>query len=232
VKVDRADNFFAEPELRLIGGGLTLTLELPNAGVDWMEYGVVLDEMGGWRVSGRAPTRDEMFQVLESLDSLRIRGEFRAGADAVVSVVSAVGTVSGFSGGCAFRSADGSDACGSTTHVLSVGGISGLRHDAKVMFLTGVFLDDGAAVTPAPPLLDETGADAREEFEPLLGQSFHIGDGRTQSGELQRFHAPAGATRLFLGFVEAFQFGEPDAPAVAGFYGDNGGSLNVVLDVE
>jgi len=288
LKIDRTDSPFTAREVVLIGGGLTLTRDLPHPGVDWVEYAVVLDESGGWVVSGRAPTREEMLQVLGSLEQLRIRGEFRSGADtgcldevlfgvqqgalvavtvdgranvfgaglasppapggggggqlpalvelpfaeAVVTVVAAPGWVSGYASGCAYAPADGSATCGSTTHVSSVGGISGVRHDGKVMFLAGVFLDDAPPVAPAPPLLDETTADDRIHHAPLLGQTFHIGDGRAGSGAMQIFLAPAGATRLYLGFAEAFQFGGPTNPKPAGYYNDNGGSLDIVVDLE
>ena len=55
---------------------------------------------------------------------------------------------------------------------------------------------------------------------------FPIGDGRTTSGTLQRFTVPAGATRLYLGYVDADGFsGSP------GFYDDNTGSIRVTFAV-
>lgn len=64
------------------------------------------------------------------------------------------------------------------------------------------------------------------QFE--IHQTFFIGDGRDLNGQVQRFHAPQGATRLFLGFAETFGFSGPGLP---GFYDDNGGSLTATLKV-
>ena len=62
------------------------------------------------------------------------------------------------------------------------------------------------------------------ELSPLLGQTFFIGDGTTPSGLQQRFVIPAGATRFYLGFADAFSFQGPP-----GAYADNTGGLSVTL---
>src|SRR5262249_39942824 len=61
-----------------------------------------------------------------------------------------------------------------------------------------------------------------------LNQTFFIGDGLTGtgSGSVQVFHVPDGATRLYLGFADAFFFqGDP------GYYDDNTGSLTATFMV-
>jgi hypothetical protein len=99
-------------------------------------------------------------------------------------------------------------------------GISGMRHDTRRQFLTGVFLSDAEPANPAPAKLDFTGNDSFTTLSPLLNQQFLIGDGRTGSGTIQQLNVPANATRLFLGFPDANSFyGDP------GFYDDNTGSL-------
>jgi hypothetical protein len=56
---------------------------------------------------------------------------------------------------------------------------------------------------------------------PGLRQIFFIGDGMTQAADLQSFHVPNGATRLYLGFADANGFqGRP------GYYDDDFGSMS------
>lgn len=97
------------------------------------------------------------------------------------------------------------------------------------MFLVGVFLDNATPVT-APARLSFLQPENFTSISPLLGQSFFIGDGFTDTGSIQQqFNVPDGANRLFLGFVDAadpipFQ-GNP------GFYFDNLGTLTANLTV-
>lgn len=135
-----------------------------------------------------------------------------------------------------FNGPDGGSFASGNTDVTSFNGISGLIHNGRTMFLVGVFLGDSAPADPAPDRLDFSGgADNEHEYFPLLNQSFFIGDGQVNEAgtarheESQKFYLPAGATRLALGFVDAFEFGNPSSPP--GFYNDNFGELTVVLGV-
>lgn len=111
---------------------------------------------------------------------------------------------------------------GPPTDVSSAGGISGMRFDDRVMFLAGVFISDAAPTEPAPERLDFTGEDDFLRLEPELGQTFYIGDGAGKT-----FVAPNGATRLYLGFVDAAGFvGEP------GWYSNNRGALEATVAIE
>ncbi len=111
------------------------------------------------------------------------------------------------------------------TNVLSADGIAGLIAP-RFGFLAGVFL---AAETPPegeePPRLDfrDLGADF-PSLAPAIAQTFFIGDGRTAAGAVQSFVVPRGATRLFLGYIDAFAFGWPDGRPPA-LYTDNSGSF-------
>lgn len=110
------------------------------------------------------------------------------------------------------------------TNVSSFGGISATLGD-QTMFLVGVFLDDLEPSDPAPAALNFGLGGIGTNFgvlSPALRQTFFIGDGLTGSGAgtPQTFIAPANATRLFLGFADAFE-GPPRS------YGDNEGSLTV-----
>lgn len=145
-----------------------------------------------------------------------------------VELTSVTGAVSA---GATFplNGADGGTSASGTTDVLSFGGISGLIHQNRTLFLTGVFLGPGPASDPAPARLDVTNANGVSEFSPLLAQTFFLGDGRDDGANLQRFNIPAGATRFYLGFVDALDFGNPtDLP---GHYNDNFGSLRVNTNV-
>lgn len=77
---------FDSPDLRLVGGGLTLNLDLAPVPQDlvWTTYTVTLDQNTAWHVSsatGPAATEAQVRQVLAGLQTLQIRGEFITGAD-------------------------------------------------------------------------------------------------------------------------------------------------------
>ena len=110
------------------------------------------------------------------------------------------------------------------TDLESWGGISGIVHADRQLFLVGVFLDDTIPQAPAPPRLDFRGQIDFEHLFPELGQMFFIGDGWNAAGVQQAFHAPTDATRMFLGFADGFGF-----HGVPGWYGDNQGSFSVAI---
>lgn len=75
--------------------------------------------------------------------------------------------------------------------------------------LIGVFLDDSAPGNfPPPASLDFSNTSNRDfaSLYPQLRQPFFIGDGRDSVGALQQFVVPAGATRLFLGVMDSYQW--------------------------
>ncbi|MBW8830641.1 MAG: PEP-CTERM sorting domain-containing protein [Burkholderiales bacterium] len=74
--------------------------------------------------------------------------------------------------------------------------------------LMGVFLDDRRPDSfRAPGALDFSGAGALDfkRLSPRLKQVFFIGDGLA-AGTLQRFYVPNGATRLFLGTMDGYEW--------------------------
>lgn len=110
---------------------------------------------------------------------------------------------------------------GQSTDVESTGGIAGLVVRGRAMFLAGVFIGDEPPAGPAPERLDLTGRLDETRIEPGLHQTFFIGDGVDRS-----IIAPDGATRLYLGFVDAFGFlGKP------GWYANNRGFLDAAVKV-
>lgn len=76
--------------------------------------------------------------------------------------------------------------------------------------LLGVFLDENAPnTTSAPSRRDYTTAASRDEtsYDDIeLKQPFFVGDGRTSGGTTQQFQVPLGATRLFLGTMDGYQW--------------------------
>lgn len=107
------------------------------------------------------------------------------------------------------------------TDVESHGGIAGLVTADVTMFLAGVFLTDEPPAEPAPERLEIKELDFKR-LEPALGQTFYIGDGAGKT-----FVAPAGSTRLFVGFVDAAGF-----TGLPGWYANNRGALEAVVAIE
>lgn len=111
--------------------------------------------------------------------------------------------------------------------VVSLAGIS--AYEGPQASLVGLFLDDQPPTGSAPNALKYQGEEATAalsdaSYSPALGQLFFIGDGLTgvETGDPQTFVAPAGATRLYLGFADGYDFA--GAP---GCYGDNSGAFMV-----
>jgi hypothetical protein len=94
---------------------------------------------------------------------------------------------------------------------------------APVNSLVGVFLGpDQPNLTPAPDALDFSTTASRDmDRAPLLKQVFFIGDGRTSAGDLKHVTVPDGATRLFLGTMDGFEW-KNDAGAFSVRIGVNG----------
>lgn len=85
---------------------------------------------------------------------------------------------------------------------------------APLNSLMGVFLGpDDPSLTSAPPTLDFFAPGPGINFTvlaPELKQVFFIGDGVTDSAISQRFVVPAGATRLFLGPMDGYEWNNND----------------------
>jgi hypothetical protein len=142
----------------------------------------------------------------------------------IVTIPCATGEVTPFTGQPLMNGPEGDrrGAGGEYTGVASHEGISGIINRNGGMFLVGVFLTDAVPSDPAPERLDFTDNEDFGELAPEIAQTFFIGDGVGRS-----FRIPAGATRLFLGFADAF--GYVGAP---GWYGNNAGTLEVTVAVE
>jgi hypothetical protein len=111
-----------------------------------------------------------------------------------------------------------------STSISAAGAISGISSRHGVGYLVGVFLPDATPQGPPPENLDFGHDYDFTALAPSLRQTFFIGDGRTTDGSAQRFRVPKSATRLYLGFADAWSFRhEP------GYYDDNSGSLEVTM---
>lgn len=107
-----------------------------------------------------------------------------------------------------------------STNINSNNGVSGITHKNLELFLVGVFIGASPCSGTGPERLDVTNAINHADTAPLLCQTFYIGNGKTAAGALIRVHVPNGATRLVLGFADAFAFsGDPS------YYDDNKGFL-------
>ena len=157
--------------------------------------------------------------------------DFTAGSGLILTVTNVTGSVTLDLANKPFNDADGGSSY-TMTAITSYGGISGISHDSRTMFLVGVFLDATEPVDPAPASLSYTAATTGGlTYSPLLRQTFFIGDGLTGtgSGSIQQFIVPAGASRLFLGFADGFSNGTISGPP--SFYGDNSGTLSAYVQV-
>jgi hypothetical protein len=99
---------------------------------------------------------------------------------------------------------------------------------APVNSLVGVFLGpDQPDQTPPPDALDFTSADSRDyvSLAPALKQVFYIGDGRTSTGGQHQVAVPDGATRLYLGTMDGFEW-KNDSGALSVQVGVNGTPLD------
>ena len=93
-------------------------------------------------------------------------------------------------------------------HVL--GGVLG-KSDvfAPMVSMVGVFIGPNDPENTAPPSALDFSSPAARNFtilKPQLGQVFFVGDGKTDSGEIQKFEVPIGASRLYLGVWDIGQW--------------------------
>jgi hypothetical protein len=99
---------------------------------------------------------------------------------------------------------------------------------APVNSLLGVFLGpDQPDQSPPPDTLNFTSPDSRDyaSLAPALKQVFYIGDGMTSSGGQHQVTVPVGATRLFLGTMDGFEW-KNDVGAFSVQIGVNGTALD------
>jgi Flp pilus assembly protein TadG len=79
---------------------------------------------------------------------------------------------------------------------------------APINSVVGVFLDDNVPSGTTPANLDFTTPASRDftTLSPQLRQMFFLGDGLTSTGVQQKFIVPPGATRLFIGKMDGYEW--------------------------
>ena len=118
------------------------------------------------------------------------------------------GTGSNSADGAANLAANGTYPA-TTVPTNNANGMSNVR--APIGAVMAVFLSDAAPnSTSAPSNLDFGTAASRDyvSVSPLLKQVFFVGDGKRTSGEAQSIVIPAGATRVFVGMMDAWQWND------------------------
>jgi chemotaxis receptor (MCP) glutamine deamidase CheD len=102
----------------------------------------------------------------------------------------------------------GSPSFGNFTYFTSpMNGMSNIK--APINSMMAVFLDDTQPDSTAAPSPLDFSTSANRDFtslSPQLKQVFFVGDGRRSTGEAQQFVVPAGATRLFIGNMDGWQW--------------------------
>jgi hypothetical protein len=133
----------------------------------------------------------------------------------------ASGSVS-FCSGCGTNGPDGDS---SVWAGFSYNGISGITN-VPGRSLIAAFTSDTEPSNPAPASLDFGVIGTNfAALAPQLDQLFFIGDGVTADGFSQTIIVPAGATRLYMGFVDGYTYQDtPDG------YDDNSGVLSVTVN--
>lgn len=89
---------------------------------------------------------------------------------------------------------------------------------APLNAMMAVFLGPDQPVG-SPATLDFSAASSRDyqTLSPTLGQIFFVGDGKTSIGKTQYITVPQGATRLFLGIMDAFEWNNNTGELQGGF---------------
>lgn len=80
--------------------------------------------------------------------------------------------------------------------------------NAPINSVIAVFLNDNTPSGPAPTSLDFSTTSSRNfsTLSPQLNQVFFIGDGRRDNGDIQQFVVPNGATRLYVGTMDGYEW--------------------------
>lgn len=113
---------------------------------------------------------------------------------------------------------------GLSSGVQSLNGLSPVTGNTALPLLA-VFTSGSDPFGGAAPAVLPYDAAAPVSLSPQLNQVFYVGDGRAgqddPAGALLTFTAPAGATRLYLGFADSFAFNGPPS-----YYQDNPGKVS------
>ncbi|WP_077033960.1 PEP-CTERM sorting domain-containing protein [Pelomonas sp. KK5] len=119
---------------------------------------------------------------------------------------------------------EGGNWLGPTSTITGINGISDAFGNTQLPLVAMFASETDPFGTAAPAALPAWDANNPSSQAPGLYQVFFVGDGRTgfndASGTLLTFTAPAGATRLYIGFVDAGNF-----VGTSSWYWDNPGAV-------
>jgi Flp pilus assembly protein TadG len=103
---------------------------------------------------------------------------------------------------------DGDGNTGQIVNNLTGGEHSKSDIRAPINSVVAVFLNDNVPTGTSPTTLDFSTDTSRDfaALKPQLNQTFFIGDGRRDNGDLQQFVIPPGATRLFIGTMDSYEW--------------------------
>lgn len=89
---------------------------------------------------------------------------------------------------------------------------------APLNSMVGVFLTNDIP-SGTPPTMDFQSPASRDyvTISPAVGQIFFIGDGKRSNGELQEVVVPAGAKRVFIGIMDAYEWSNNSGALSGGF---------------
>ncbi|MGC4032025.1 MAG: pilus assembly protein TadG-related protein [Tepidisphaeraceae bacterium] len=96
-----------------------------------------------------------------------------------------------------------------TVSATGTRGIANTR--APLSSFIAVFMTDASPESTAEPAPLDFGTTAQRDYAsiaPANKQPFFIGDGKRDNGELQTIKVPAGATRIFFGMMDAWQWND------------------------
>lgn len=146
-------------------------------------------------------------------------------------------TFSGVSGGlnCCGNGGDlatpeGGNWLGPASTITGINGISDAFGNTQLPLVAMFGTDTDPFGSAAPAALAPWDANNPQSLAPGLWQVFFVGDGLTgfanASGTALSFTAPAGATRLYVGFVDAGNFN-----GVSAWYHDNPGAVSGTVNM-
>lgn len=134
-------------------------------------------------------------------------------------------SASGLINCCSGTPNEPADGGSGSSNITGANGLSSISGNS-INPLVGVFTTDTDPFGSTAPAALNYDATAPTSLAPALDQVFYIGDGKSgdndASGTPLTFTAPANATRLYLGIIDAYSFG-----GVTGYYHDNTGSFSV-----
>lgn len=115
------------------------------------------------------------------------------------------------------------DGGGSNSSVLATNGLSASVGNTA-LGLVAVFTSESDPFGGTPPAALSWDASNPASLAPALNQVFFVGDGReglnNAAGALLTFTAPVGATRLYVGFADAYSY-----QGASSYYQDNPGAI-------